>query len=251
MRIIGGKDYYDGAVPFDTDETRCFVRHEHSKSTSVDVPVFNQYKKTLMVTRALYGRQWAEGYYCMTILFCGMVHNFVMKNARTEKYNIKTKSFSIEKFFWTKKDLLQELEADSLRIASKSPWDSDNSDKHLIRENLDDFFEKRPVSKEVMDYLIENSIIVAISRSVNDKWNPQQNAKWYLNTDTLKEYHFGSQVDPYTANQEIDVFLGTILVADEDRQVKLSDASKIKKHGFDKWSFRNQKHRGKPRSRVS
>ncbi len=56
----------------------------------------------------------------------------------------------------------------------------------------------------------------------------------------LKPLNFQKIQDPYTAYQNIFQFVAGTLNRAENKMVKISDADKIAKHGFDKWSFRQK-----------
>jgi len=249
MRVIGGKDYYDGAVSFDTDTTRCFVRDNHMKSKPIKVPELNGFYRRLIIRSSLYSRKASETFRCISIIFCGKVYNLVIEISDEELHHVHAK----EVIHFSKKTLLEAMNKRNVKMISdrKSLWQP--SARDLSQNDLDEFFTPQDVSKDVMDYLIDNKVIVAIRKSITEwahMYSNEPNGNWFINTDGLKEYGFGSLVDPWTANQEIDMFLGTILVREEDRQIQISDKSKIGKYGFDQWSFRNQSHRGKPRQRV-
>lgn len=55
----------------------------------------------------------------------------------------------------------------------------------------------------------------------------------------LKEYDFAKVVDPYTAFQEIQMYISGVLGTEKDGdEIKLTEKQKIAQHGMDKWSFR-------------
>lgn len=66
--------------------------------------------------------------------------------------------------------------------------------------------------------------------------------KHYVEHDTynLKKYNFQSVVDPYTAYQELSMWIGS-RARPEKPMIKVSNEILIKKHGFDKHSFRKEK----------
>ena len=57
----------------------------------------------------------------------------------------------------------------------------------------------------------------------------------------LKEVDFFRIVDPFTAFQEIDMFLSGVLAPENRPMIEVDDKYKIMGHGFDKWSFRKPK----------
>ncbi len=54
----------------------------------------------------------------------------------------------------------------------------------------------------------------------------------------LFDIDFQKVVDPYTAYQELDMFIGGVLSAPSNPMIPITDKDRIKQHGFDKWSFR-------------
>ena len=54
----------------------------------------------------------------------------------------------------------------------------------------------------------------------------------------LKDYDFAQMVDPYTAFQEIDMFLGNNMVDQVDPRVNRTNEEIRDSKGMDKWSFR-------------
>jgi hypothetical protein len=55
----------------------------------------------------------------------------------------------------------------------------------------------------------------------------------------LKKYEFQKVKDPYTAYQEISMFLGGVIPRQVPETVEISDKDRIAQHGFDKLSFRH------------
>jgi len=55
----------------------------------------------------------------------------------------------------------------------------------------------------------------------------------------LRDWGFHTVIDPFTAFQEIQMFISGVLGGSEKETINLSDKNKIVEHGFDpKWSFR-------------
>jgi len=57
---------------------------------------------------------------------------------------------------------------------------------------------------------------------------------------TLKKWKFYRLFDSFQAFQEISMFLGGVLGRGEKDIVEIGDKYKIRKYGFDKWSFRKE-----------
>jgi len=48
-------------------------------------------------------------------------------------------------------------------------------------------------------------------------------------------------VDPFTAFQELSMFIGGIMGGKSPIMIEVADKDRIAKHGFDKFSFRKEK----------
>lgn len=83
------------------------------------------------------------------------------------------------------------------------------------------------------DWFIENKLSVAAF--VVQKCNKNQ----LVINPNLKDYDFYRAVDPYTAFQELDMWISGTLAWPQNFMVEVSDKSKVAKHGFDpKYGFR-------------
>jgi hypothetical protein len=60
----------------------------------------------------------------------------------------------------------------------------------------------------------------------------------------LEDSGFQAIVDPFTAYQEIAMYMGGVLATSGNPMVTLSDKERIAKQGFDKWSFRKPPTKG-------
>lgn len=235
MRIIGGHDYYDGVVPFDTDRSRVFLRD----AREVELPLT---KHNFRVQT--FPKGWGSELYALELIFCGKrylglelaLSRSVPGQFTTERQN---------HFIWTferYKDLQRTLGFTFETVNKRNRrWD----DTSLYENDLEDFF----IPKEATDlsrWLLDERVLVAIAPPQRNRWGNTK-VPWVINGDGLKDVHFASAVEPWRAYQELDMFLGTILVGDEDRMVKVSDKTKLAKYGFDNWSFKNAVHAGKPR----
>lgn len=90
-------------------------------------------------------------------------------------------------------------------------------------------------TKEDLDIFTEVGVPVFLSYFVFCK-APGVN-KFILNP-CLKELGFQSKVEPYTAYQELSMFIGGVLANNQDPPDVISDELKAHAHGFDKRSFR-------------
>jgi hypothetical protein len=65
----------------------------------------------------------------------------------------------------------------------------------------------------------------------------KNNSEFEINP-LLKDYNFAKLRDPFTAHQEIYMFVSSMLKQPVRPMVEISDKDKIHKYGFDKFSFR-------------
>ena len=72
--------------------------------------------------------------------------------------------------------------------------------------------------------------------------------KDFIKDAILDDLGFISAIDPYTAFQELSMYLGDRLRFREKDLIEISDKDKIASHGYDpKMSFRKDQHQSKPR----
>lgn len=67
-----------------------------------------------------------------------------------------------------------------------------------------------------------------------------RNQSKFIINPLLKEYEFYKIFDPFTAFQEIQMFISGVLGTGEKEIIEVDDKYKIKQHGFNKWSFRRE-----------
>lgn len=238
MRIIGGKDYYDHAVYYNTDTTRIFKRQRFDVNNTKEDKVLSDIgwlefadkehineKRETFVLRTQYVIIAGK-------VFCGVRISY-RKNFSTPE---------IVEYFWNKGKLLHYFNTNGI-VLRKTSW----KDEYVALDNLDYLFTPYNLKGDNLDYMIKNEIIIAISYS-EFYWNRRTHIRnWMVNSEGLDKIGFPSVMKPTTAYQEIDMFIGSILVNDADHMVKVSDKTKIAKYGFDDFSFKNKIHQSKPR----
>lgn len=266
MHLIGGKDYYDTAAPFNTDRSRPFVRTRLDKYPDDALMEFPQFAfhsgiewKDSYGYRDGYvirvnGKSYTHKINTINIIFCGVMYNGVMveyyqSGGMTEgPVPIPVHHF---KFFWNKEEFQEYLTENKfeLRTEKYSKWllkDIDEESLPLDSNTMTRYFMPQILTGNIAEFLIEKEICTAIPVMESRKY--KNNLKWKVNTDGLHTLGLQKRLPAWQAYQELDMFLGSILVRDEDRQVVVSDASKLAKHGFDGYSFKNKVHPSKPRA---
>jgi hypothetical protein len=222
MRIIGGKDYYDSARAFGEDRETVFVRHNHDKAAPEKLEKF-----------PLLGFYHApDKLYLIDVIFCGKMFRGVVYVDEQRHYAWDFENFeALENKF-------------NFRIKDEHRWyGSPQVDRQILKET----FDPRSLTPEELDYVISKNIALAIrdrSESIFGSYHEiqRQREMWKVNTDGLKAIGFPSVVDPYTAFQELSMFVGGVLPRSPNPMVELSgEKIMTQKHGFDKWSFRRHK----------
>lgn len=210
MRIIGGHDYYDGAMGYGQDPSIVFVRDRR-------LPIR---KPPLYVAGA---PDVARDYTVASVFFCGKRYN-----------GIRLYDSSLEEEGQGKPDIWCWTEEQFHRhfVPPKHRAYQYYHTRHA--ETPADFFNDKITDKE-LQFLINNGITIAI----ND--NPFSNI-WRIDTAELKDYGFARAVNPFTAYQEISMWVGGVIPRQPANSVTISDEARIAKHGFDvKTSFRKPK----------
>lgn len=132
---------------------------------------------------------------------------------------------------------------------------TDSLEEFRLGKQIKGYYRKRPSKniklkfeehdlKNVFDQFKENKFIL-------DLFQQYKTPVFYLTHNTeglklvinpiLKDYDFVSQVVPYTAGQEISMYISGVLGTSNPNIVQVSDKTKIEKAGFDKFSFRKEK----------
>ncbi len=264
MRLIGGKDYYDGVTGFDTDERRVFVRSNLAKAEARTIDQVYPYETDLVFENFKKTSRWRTESADLShiyVIFCGVLYRGLYRSEST--YNTDSQSRSTTYHcFWDATSALEELKRQECQLYDDEyrwkRYGSTIDQKRVIASTVDKFFEPQTLPQAITDILIAENIVHSIrlgnisglkKSAFNGNMYATDYPAWYDNTDGLKTIGFARVVDPWQAYQQIDMWLGSQLAKEEDNMVQLSDNELIAKHGFDKVSFRNTHHVGKPRGR--
>jgi hypothetical protein len=98
-------------------------------------------------------------------------------------------------------------------------------------DNCKKFFEADH-TKEHVHFFFEHKVPVFVLM-IHDR----ERDHLYLNS-SLRDVQFFKKLDPFTAFQEISMYISGVLGVGEPNIVTISDVQKARKHGFDKGSFR-------------
>jgi len=222
-------DYYDSAIGMGIDKTCVYDRKTSSTKERGTYHWFHGQR-----TKA---RQHLIG-------FCGKLYPVV---------EIEYKESCASEYYYNRKD----LEAtDWAKNQSKNKYkyfgdfDVDN-DKG--RKN---FFENTDYSK-FEKYFSDNKCPVFILEDVRKRWgwSARKHSEGDLNyhrlvlNPQLKPIKFMRIKDPYTAFQDIFMYISGVIGNTEKDTVGIDDKHMLKQKGFDKWSFKTMPGTKKPRRR--
>jgi len=243
MRIIGGHDYFDSALAYGVDSTVVFSRTRFD-----DAPILSYNNSGLTFpkesidfeeersirSREITRQRTTYRFSPRTVWFAGKRYGCVHMTS----YTINEWHRRNEEWFWSYSKLAEFLNSIDAKVAKSMRWLDQYS---LTAESLKDHFEGQGSERET-DWLIENKVCIAISHpsfaSRHDEgW--KRVTGWKINTDGLGAMGFAKRLDPFTAFQELSMWIGGVLPRSGNPMVQIKDEkTMLKKHGMDEWSFR-------------
>ena len=175
------------------------------------------------------------------VLFCGRIYLCI-------KIGYKVKDYPLEKYVT---EFIYTFDAFEKAITLHSKinlehgittglFDGTKSKLVTIARRFKMLFEKQGIVSDIVTELhfeldapiivIDYDLIYAYSKKI----------KAYKNR-CLKNMDFYKIVDPFTAFQELSMFIGGVMGGKSPIMIEVADKDRIAKHGFDKFSFRKEK----------
>lgn len=223
MKIIGGRDYYDSARGYGIDPALVYVREQKAFELDADLP--SDESDTL---------KWMD-YWCAmpSILgFCGELFPMVAV-ANTNSYDRirngvdRIADYKPEFFY----DFEKFKESPYVKIVRGWRWE----------EEYKSFFNDWRKKDDAPFLEYEAPVFVAYCDTDNHRRSKGRGTGYMAKVITnpvLKDFGFASIKDPYTAFQEISMYLGNQLVK-RDQPEPLADKYRLAGRGFDEKSFRH------------
>jgi len=228
MRIISKfKDYYDGVGAGDLDHIPVYERHEKQIELIQPFPRGWRQSKYLIVNRNNKVSGFKSGLvterslYTYVIGYCGELYpilKVVQDNGSISKY-------------WYEYDV-----STYLNYVEKPRW---SFDRH--EQNLNEWLELIKTLK-LKDIFKEHNVPVFIfdGFEIDTRKGTQPVLQVTLNP-RLRKYEFYKVKEPYTAYQDIRVYVGNDLAHDTEVDVPTGDDKTLaESKGYDKWSFRKE-----------
>ncbi len=231
MRIYGGHDYYDCAMALGRDPSITLFR---GKSKDVPAEVCGSLLKQRIEVRekARWGGEVGES---IAVVFCGKIYRgFLFPRefvaGRGEEWD---GLWASDKF----KSWVSQRELQKKPVNVGMTGSSHRTRKGTRADmSLEQFFAPAPVSEELHRWMILNRVSIMIERL------PRRGEEPYfeINPTGLKQIGFAKALDPYTAFQELSMWIGGVLGGTSPEIVTIKDdKTLIEGHGFDnKFSFR-------------
>lgn len=184
------------------------------------------------------------------ILFAGKVYPFIKATDNDKRVEV----------FYDAETFIKRMESvglqEYLNQKTERRWWSDVKFNHMtLREKVEHIFSANHEQTDYNQFHIElNNPIIIFDYNINkpfykktyfqfnaDKWDGQSNLGYILESGRLSDYLFIKVFDPHSFVQELEMFMGNILIK-RDPEPIFTDQDKIQSHGFDKkTSFRKGK----------
>lgn len=217
MRIYGGHDYYDCGLSLGIDPTITLVRSK-DHSISVKEGGFDLLAKVLEFKPQYYVGASLQS---VAVAFCGRVYRGA----------IGTWDYGKPEFMWSEEKALEWVQQKKkVGLVVSGRW----SERKKV--SLAEYFAPADAPEAFRDYMINNKFSILVEHQSDWK---REEKRFLVNPFTLKQIGFAKALDPYTAFQELSMWIGGILGGNSPETVTITnDKVLAESHGFDKFSFR-------------
>lgn len=217
MRIFGGHDYYDCGLSLGIDPAIILIREKSKR-----VPVKQVGESLLGVDMRL--QPSGDYIHRVSVVFCGKLYRGALIPVADKFEGL-----------WDA-DKLREYAASKEKNGKVSIYHSWYSRRREKEPTLEDYFAPVEAPDNVRRYMIDHKIAILVQREVQ----PTEDSEFEVNPLGLKQLGFAKALDPYTAFQELSMWIGGILGGTSPEMVKITDDKVlIENHGYDKHSFRS------------
>lgn len=239
MLILGKThDYYDGvAHSTGIDKTIVYKRDQKLIEDALILPYDGENHREN--TYNVRGETVYETVTAQRILFCGKFYRTYVACYRTPRLTHPASS-TVAYFYADSYKKVKEYAAEHYGIALPKRWH--RFDNEVANEKSFDSELKRLDLDEL--HRIHGAPVLRIVEAPYGRdrktLKTDYRTSWFdVETNpVLRDCNFARLVDPFTAFQEIAMYLSGVMGVSEKEIVVLNDKEKIAKHGMDKWSFR-------------
>lgn len=243
MKIISKfRDYYDCIQGYGIDQNFVYPRTTEEKDFSPQINS-DQYRFVLdnFIGNKRYGDLFVDSY---VIGFCGKlfpVYKLVYRDLTHDCGNTRWAytNKGVEKFFKelnTGKKKREEY-LKSYMFGKHQSW---LDRRRFVQANVINMFEELH-GYDMLSTFVEFNVPVFVIKDIEEGYyHRPTTAKIDLNP-CLLDYHFQAIFDPYTAYQEIQMFISGVLGLKEPYMVNISDEHMRDAKGFNEQSFKTRK----------
>lgn len=248
MRIISPfHDYYDSAMATGTDERSVFLRRPEGLAlpTGHALSVWDHPLKP-WVQRAqashagpfgdmVVGRRQREKIVEPgLVLFAGRAYPFMAVQDLLHDHD--------PTFVWSLNELMAWLAVRGEKLEEhRRYWGS----KKTERQRMEEWFAYR--GADATDAMAKAQVAIALIEDHSFVWGGARKPGQMIINPRLEPYGFARQLDPWTAYQELSMFVEGVLRHPDPVTEPISDQDRLVQHGFDHWSFRKLPEPSAPR----
>lgn len=236
MKIVSKfRDYYDSAQGVGIDKTLVYVRKPRKLklSKAEDALIKGMRANAPRHDEERQGR-WAKDYWTNIFIvgFCGKIFPCVELNiisrstiTTTEKIT-KLYIYSYEEWVdtittYNIKELLED-------IHSTRYWGNN-------KKGIMEFFNMGNKYSQFENIFLENKVPIFVSTGIKKLHDMNYSVVANCNLSSLGFY---KKMDPFTAYQEVSMYVGGVIPKDTMDMIEISDQSRLEKRGFNECSFR-------------
>jgi hypothetical protein len=243
MRIIGGHDYYDGAMGYGHDPSILYVRGGAEIAIDHAATKFGLcIPRVRLELRGVKGSKWKNRYVNtastldveheitrVAVVICGTLYRGVCISTTPRSYYTTRSDIS---YFWSLDSVGAWLKENQLILYSAPVnW----TEKHPMP--LEEYFTPLRLRDGIRNDLIERRYSTLVWDEHTKAWGKV----WRVDQPILKDIQFYKAVPPNILFQELELWIGGVLPAQVNPVVEISDEIRAAKHGMDKTSFRRPK----------
>jgi hypothetical protein len=214
MRIFGGHDYYDSAMSLGIDKTiTLFRKNDEIPEKSVHIPGYQ--------LRFTQENRWTAGRMNqITVVFGPRIYHGI---------EVKADWGEAPVYIWDAERLRQWVDSQKRKYSFDiiRPWKESWKSKKEIP--IEGYFMTQDSPDSVREFMITNRYAILL------KVEYDRETRMWMNPYNLKKYGFMKALDPFSAFQELSMWVGGVLCGQSPSIVEITDDITILEgHGFDK-----------------
>ena len=255
MRIISKfHDYYDIGMSEGQDQTLVYNRlsEEDTQPLNHYSSLSGEQQKDFQRETSWVDKSMGMGYQWLVIGFCGKVFQCLMlevdvetpcPNSKAHKMNITKRKLycytagAVRQAFFKHASKDNLLEFQSRVATSKYSMEFEHHRNSIKFLNVQKRFYEWNNDRYEDEFVKLNTPIFVVDRVVPE--NHRGCIRMRTNVE-LRQYHFFKVFDPYTAFQEISMFISGVLGVGEPHMIEISDECKRDGKGFNEQSFKTR-----------